>query len=239
MAKTSDVWKAHAHGPIEKLTESLWRVEAGLPGMSLRRVMTLARRADGRVVVHSAIALGEAEMKEVEAWGPPSFLLVPNAYHRLDAPAYKKRYPSITVLAPRGSRKKIEEVVAVDGTYEDFPTDSQVELQRLPGVADIEGTMLVRGSDGVSVVLNDAVFNMDSKKDFLGYVITTLLGSAPGPRVSRLAKLMMVKDKRELRSELERLAELPDLARLIVSHEKVANGKAAASEVLRQAATFL
>jgi len=239
MAKVSDAWNVLPHGPLEKLTERVWRVEGALPGMSLRRVMTLARRADGRVVVHSAIALGDAEMKEIEAWGPPSFLLVPNPVHRLDGPAYRKRYPGIKVLAPRGAREKVEALMPVDGSYEDFPPDSHVELHRLPGVGDLEGLMLVRSNDGVTVVMNDAVFNMDAKKDFLGYVITSLLGSAPGPRVSRLAKLLLVKDKAALRAELERLAALPDLARLIVAHEKVANGRDAAGEALRQAATYL
>ena len=207
--------------------------------MSLKRVMTIAKREDGRLVINSAIALDEAEMKEVEAFGTPAFLLVPNPQHRLDAPAYKRRYPGMKVLVPRGARDKIERVIAVDGTYEDFPPDSRIELHRLPGVGDLEGMMWVRSSDGVSVVLNDAVFNMDAKKDFLGYAITTLLGSAPGPRVSRLAKLAFIKDKPALKAELERLAALPDLARLIVAHEKVANGKSAASEALRQAATYL
>jgi hypothetical protein len=239
MLKTFDEWKVLSHGPIEKLTECLWRVEGALPGMSLRRVMTIAKREDGRLVINSAIALGESEMKEIEAFGTPSFLLVPNPQHRLDAPAYKKRYPGMQVLVPRGARAKIELVVYVDGTFEDFPPDARVELHRLPGVADLEGLMLVRSSDGVTVVLNDAVFNMDPKKDLLGYVITTLLGSAPGPRVSRLAKLAFIKDKPALKAELERLASLPDLSRLIVAHEKVANGKAAASEALRQAATYL
>ncbi len=238
MAKPSDQWKVHDHGPLEKLSENLWRAEGSLPGMSLRRVMTVARRSDGRLVIHSAVALGEAEMQELEAWGTPSFLLIPNAFHRLDAPRFKRRYPALTVLTPRGSRAKVEALIHVDGCYEDFPPDAAVELQTLPGVGELEGVMLVRASDGVSVVLNDIVFNMDKKKDFLGNAILTLFGSAPGPRVSRLARLMMVKDKPVLRRELERLAALPDLARLVVSHEKVATGVAAA-EALREAATYL
>jgi hypothetical protein len=201
--------------------------------------MTVARRADGRLVLHSAIALRDSEMRELEAFGEPSFLLVPNAFHRLDAPAYKKRYPKLTVLTPRGSRRKVGEVVEVNGSYQDFPDDPQVELVSLPGVADVEGAMFVRSSDGLTVVLNDVVFNMDRKKDALGFVITSLLGSAPGPRVSRLAKALMVKDKRALRAELERFAELPDLVRLVVSHEKVASGSLEARGVLRKAATFL
>jgi hypothetical protein len=239
MAKFSDEWKVFEHGPLEKLTDNLWRVQGSLPGMSLKRTMTVARRADGRLVLHSAIALQEAAMQQIEAWGKPSFLLVPNAFHRLDAPAYKKRYPEIAVLTPRGSRSRVAQVVEVTGSYADFPSDAQVELVSLPGVAEVEGAMFVRSADGLTIVLNDVVFNMDHKRDWLGFVITNVLGSAPGPRVSRLAKALMVKDKRALRAELERFAELPDLVRLVVSHEKVASGSPEAREVLRKAATFL
>jgi hypothetical protein len=99
--------------------------------------------------------------------------------------------------------------------------------------------MFVRSDAGLSVVLNDVVMNMDRKRDLLGFVFTTLLGSAPGPRVSRLSKLALVTDKQALRAELERLAALPDLAHLIVSHEKVASGRAEAKAALERAATFL
>jgi hypothetical protein len=206
--------------------------------MSLKRVMTVARLSDGSLVIHSAIALAEEEQRKLEALGTPSVLIVPNRGHRLDAPAYKKRYPALRVFAPRGGRKGVEEVVPVDGTYEDFPGDDTVRLETLKGVAEEEGAMLVRSSDGTTVVLNDVVFNMDRKKDPLGWFFTTVLGSAPGPRVSRLVKLLYVKDRKALRAELERLATIPDLVRLIVAHEKVASGGEAAS-ALRRAATYL
>jgi len=98
--------------------------------------------------------------------------------------------------------------------------------------------MIVESADGVTLVLNDAMFNMDKKSDWLGYLFTTLLGSAPGPRVSRLAKLLFIKDKQALRKDFERFATLPNLQRLIVAHEKVATGPDAAA-ALRQAATYL
>jgi hypothetical protein len=239
MAKFSEEWKVFPHGPVERLADNLWRVQGDLPNIPIKRTMTVARRADGRLVVHSAIALDEPSMKEIEAWGKPSFLLVPNALHRLDAPAYKKRYPEIAVLAPRGSRRKIEQAVQVTGSYDEFPSDSQVELVRLPGVRDREGAMFVRSSDGLTIVLNDVVFNMDHKRSPVAFVITNLMGSAPGPRISRLAKALMVEDKRALRAELTRFADLSDLVRLVVSHEKVAEGSLAARDALRKAATFL
>jgi hypothetical protein len=231
-------WTVLRHGPLERLAENLLWTWGALPGMSLRRTMTVAKRSDGRLVIYNSIALDEAGMKELEALGEPGFLIVPNRMHRLDAPAFKNRYPGLTVLAPRGGRAAIAKVVDVDGAFEDYPADDTVRLEMLQGVADSEGAMLVRSSDGTTVVLNDVMFNMDHKKDLIGRVITTVLGSAPGPRVSRLAKLLLVKDKAALRGDFERFGAIEDLARVIVAHEKVASGDDA-REALRKAATFL
>ena len=239
MAQVTDAWNVLEHGGIQKLTDRLWRVEGMIPGMSLRRVMTLVKLKAGGLLIHSAIALGESELGELEAWGKPELLLIPSGYHRMDAPAYKKRYPALRVYAPSGSRSKVEEVIAVDGGYEDIPKDDVVQAFNVPGTGDREGALLVRSDDGVTVILNDIVMNMDRKRDLLGFLFTTLLGSAPGPRVSRLSKLALVKDKRALRSELLRLAALPDLIRLVVSHEKVSTGQADARAALERAASFL
>jgi hypothetical protein len=239
MPKAFSEWKVLDHGTIVKLADNLWWVWGALPGMSLKRTMTIARLGDGRLVIHNAIALDEASMREIEAWGRPAFLVVPNGGHRLDAPAYKKRYPELQVIAPSGSRARIEEVIAVDATYQDAKIDDgAVRFETLSGVGETEGAMIVRSEDGVTVVLNDAVFNMDTKRDPLGWLFTTVLGSAPGPRVSRLAKLMFVKDPKALRADIERFAELPGLERLVVAHEKVAHGPDA-PEALRRAAAYL
>ena len=238
-AKVSDAWNVLEHGPVERVNERLWRVEGALPRMSLRRVMTIARRENGGLVLHSPIALRAAVLAELEAWGTPEVLVVPSAYHRLDAPAYKKRYPALRVYAPRAAIGKVRDVVSVDGSYEDYPADAVVELRALPGVADREGVMLVRHEGRLSLVLNDVVMNMDRKRDVLGFLFTTILGSAPGPRISRLSKLALVADRGALRVELQRLARLPELENLIVAHEKIARGNVAARDALEKAASFL
>lgn len=238
MAKAFGQWKVLKHGPIERLAENLWRVSGSVPGMSLRRTMTAVRLANGRLVLHNAIALHENEMKQVESWGKLAYLVVPNGIHRLDAPAYKKRFPGLVVLAPRGARDKVQEVVTVDAVYEDFPEDETLRFEPLHGIDDVEGAMFVQSPDGVTIVLSDIVFNMDRKRDPLGFFFTTLLGSAPGPRISRLARWKMVKDAAALKEDLTRFAATPRLTRLIVAHEKVASGPAAAA-ALAAAARYL
>jgi len=238
MATADDTWKVLTHGPLLELSDNLLWAQGSLPGMSLKRSMVVARLNDGQLVIHSGIALDEAGMAVLERFGTPAFLIVPNGGHRLDAPAYKKRYPALRVFVPKGSRERIRQVVSVDGTYEEFPPTDAVRFETLHGVNEAEGAMFVHSNDGTSVVLNDCMFNMDKKKDPLGWFFTTLLGSAPGPRVSRLAKLVYVKDKKALRADFERLAELPRLVRVIVAHEKVASGPEARASLL-EAATYL
>ena len=253
MARSNKEWRVEPHAPIQKLAENLWRVSGSLPHVTLRRTMTLVRLGDGpadgasaaspalgpRVLVHSAIALDEPAMRQIEAWGTPAFLVVPNGLHRLDAAAYKARYPAMRVFAPKGARAKVEEVVPVDATLDMFPHDPHVRFETLAGIGESEAAMIVRSQDGVSIVFGgDVVFNMDRKRDPIGFFVTTLCGSAPGPRVSRLYKRLHVTDKAALRSDLERLAMTEDLVRLVVAHENVATGPDAAA-ALRKAATYL
>ena len=238
MPKAFEAWQVLAHEPLLKLSDNLLWARGSIPHMSLKRTMLVVRLADGQLLIHNGIALDERSMAEIEQFGTPAFLIVPSGGHRLDAPAYKRRYPALRVFAPRGARDKVQQVIAVDGSYEDFPSNPVVRFETVHGVNDSEGALIVQSSDGVSVVLNDCVFNMDTKTDFLGWLITSVFGSAPGPRVSRLMKWLIIKDKAALRADLERFAALPNLTRLIVAHEKVATGSEARAALL-EAASYL
>jgi hypothetical protein len=221
MAKVNRSWDVLPHLPIEKLETNLWRAQGSLRAMRLKRVMTLVRLFDGRLLVHSAIALDDDSMAAIEAWGTPSILLVPNAYHRLDAPAWVQRYPGIGVWCPPGGRKKIEEVVPVSGDYGDLELDDTVTVEILDGVAGAEGVLTVRSRSGATLVFNDAVFNMPHGRGVPGLVFRYLTRSTGGPRVSRLFRWMAVKDRSAFASHLERLADTPDLVRIIVSHHRM------------------
>ncbi len=220
MTKANASWTVIGHRPIEKLSSRVWRIEGDLPGMPLKRVMTVVRMSDGRLIVHNAIALEDGAMREVEAWGPIAFVLVPNGYHRLDAPAFHARYPSARFLCPPGSRRRVAEVVPDVGLYAELPPDPSVSLGVLDGVAEAEGFLRVEDETGVTLVLNDAVFNMPHMPGAQGWVLKNVTASSGGPRVSRLGRLFLVKDKAAFVAHLERLAATERLTRVIVSHHQ-------------------
>ncbi len=224
------------HGPIERLAENFWRVRGELARMPIGRVMTLARRSDGTVVIHNAIALEEAMMAEIEAWGRPATILVPNRFHRLDAPAFAARYPDARVLCPAGAREKVASVVRVDGDFADLPADADVSLAHLDGTRDREGVLEVRSADGTSIVVNDVLFNLPPMPGLRG-LIFRLDGAVGRLRVARLSRLLLVGDRAAFRAHLERLAARPDLRRIVVSHGNMVTDDPSAA--LRAAAAEL
>jgi hypothetical protein len=219
MAKAWDQWKVLQHGALEQLADNLWRVEGALPGMPLRRVMTVVRRED-ELVVHNAVCLDDSSMKRLDQAGVVTAILVPNGWHRLDARVWKQRYPSAKFYCPAGSRARVEQVVEVDGTYDSFPGSDDLRLEHLEGVRRAEGVMRVRSEDGITLVFNDVLFNMPHLPGLQGLVMR-LMGSSGGLRVTRFSRLMMVKDRGALRAHLQRLAAEPELRRIIVSHHEM------------------
>jgi hypothetical protein len=236
MPKPYDTWTVTAHGPIEKVSERHWRVEARFPGAPFPRSMQLIRLGGDRLVIHNAIALGEAEMKEIEAWATPAFLVVPGSGHRLDARIFKKRYPDLKVVALRGSRQKVEEVVKVDTTEGDFG-DSGVSYEAFAGLGDAEGGLTVKSDAGTTLVVSDVLMNMRSLPGIAGFMMGVAGFTSSAPKVTFPARIAVVKDRKALRAELEKRAETPGLARVEVGHGAPITDNPAAA--IRRAASEL
>jgi hypothetical protein len=236
MAKALETWTVNPHGPIEKITENLWRVEQRMPGTPITRTMIVVRLSDGRLVIHNGIALGDAEMKEIEAWGTPALLIVPNKGHRSDAAIYKKRYPALRVIAPPGGKAKIEEVVAVDATEVDFGDDA-VRYEILEGMDRNEGVLQVRSEAGTTLVFTDCIMNMQKLPGFSGFMMGLFGFTSPKPQVSGPTRFFFVKDKKALRADLEKRAATPGLSRIEMAHGTPVTNSAA--EALREAAAGL
>jgi hypothetical protein len=231
MPKPYETWTVLPHRPIEKLSSNLWRVEGDLPGGNGTRVMTLVKLPSGGLVVHNAIAIEEDQMKEIEAFGKPEVLIVPNGFHRLDAKVFKQRYPDVRVLAPAGARKKVAQVVPVDGTFDDGPQSGGVRMYHLEGCKQHEGVVEVKSDSGTTLVLNDAINNIPK----LGGMIGVMLAPTGQVSVPRIYRWFFVKNKKEFCDGIEKLAATPGLERVIVSHGKMLTDKPA--EQLKSALT--
>jgi len=216
-------WSVLPHGPIEKVAENLWRVE-GRMSESNRRVMILVRLSDGRIVIHNAIALDDAAMKEIDEWGEVSTILVPNGLHRRDAFVMQQRYPKAKVYAPSGAVAAASKATPCTGTYADVAVDASLSMRDLEGVGHREGVMLVRSDDGVSAVFCDTLLNIP-KQNFLLEMFLNPTGVLAVPRMTRV---WFAKNLAELRADLERLSQHDGLVRIIPGHGAIVATDAAA-----------
>ena len=210
------------HHPIVELSENLWTVEADLARVPIRRRMCAVKLSSGDLVIHSAIVLSDDGMAALEAWGRPAYLVVPNGYHRMDAPKYKERYPDMVVVCPPETRDRVEKVVNVDGGFDRIPDDPALAVTRIEGGKIGEAALLVTSQDGVTAIFCDAVFNVSepTRKGPAGWMLK-LLGSTGGPKVTRIAKLAVVADRVTFAASLRAIAATPDLVRVVPGHGDV------------------
>ena len=228
-------WTVVGHDPILTLEDNLWAVDGEVPGLPLRRRMTILRLPDGRLALHNAIPLEEKEQARLESFGTPAFLVVPNGFHRLDFHAYKQRYPSLKVLAPAQAahRAKVAAVVPVDGALGDLPG---VRVEALEG-SKLESVLIAESDGRLSLIVGDTIMNNPDRLPGWKGALFGLIGSTGGAKVTPLARLALVADRKKLRAHLERLAALPGLRRIVPSHGAIID--VGAGEVLRRVAAAL
>ena len=238
MTQPFQAWTVLPHGKLVAVDTDILTVvgEIHMPLMDLPRRMTVVRLADARLVVFSAIALGPDEMKALEDYGRPAYLIVPNDHHRLDAKPWKDRYPEIEVVAPEGARAKVEEVVPVDTVAPRFK-DPNVEFLTVPGTRGCEAALVVRTPRGTTLVLNDVVGNIRDAAGFSGWLLHLAGFAGKHAQVPAVVKLAVIEDQRALRAQLLQWAEIDTLVRILVSHGAPIEDQP--REVLRELAASL
>jgi hypothetical protein len=238
MPGTFKEWTVLPHGKLTKIDDDVLTVVGSLPmpmGEFPRR-MTVVRLRDGRLVVFSAIALDEPEMRVLEDWGRLSFMVVPNERHRKDARIWKDRYPSLRVIAPEGARAKVEEVVPVDATSDELG-DPDVQLVTVPGTERREAALVVRRPTGTTLVLNEIIWNVEDHPGVGGFLFRLVGFTGHAPKIPTFVALKSITDKPALKAQLEAWAGLDNLQRILVSHGGIIDANPAA--VLRGLAASL
>jgi hypothetical protein len=221
MPTTPRPWTVMPHGEIERLEENLWTVSSGVPGIpGLRRRMAIVRRSDGGLLFFNGVPVDDAALAALRALGTPAFLVVPQRSHTLDVHAFRERL-GVRVLAPGRDRERIAEIVQVDGAFEDLPPDPAVEVVTVAGFKTGEGMAVVRSGGRTSLLVADVVLNVPNGPGFPGFLFRVLGMTGDRPSLPIPIRLRVLRDRNALRAQLEGLARLPGLARIVPSHGAV------------------
>lgn len=230
MALQQQAWKVHPHGHLEAVSADVLTVTGtiNMPAGKLPRRMTVVRVAGQKLIIFSAISLEESEMRRLEEFGQPAFMIVPNDHHRMDARSWRDRYPGIQVISPAGARAKVERVVPVDSTLGDFG-DPSVIFMSVPGTEEREAALEVHRQDGMTLVLNDLIGNIRNTSGVSGWLLRMMGFAGDEPHIPSPVRRAVIRNRNLVRQQLLRWAELPVLRRILVSHGEVIEEQPAAA----------
>lgn len=228
-------YRIYPHGKPERVAEGIHVVKGGLP-FPMYRNMVAIRLASGELLLHSVVALDEAGMAALEAIGKPTYAIVPSSGHNMDIGFYARRYPDLKVLCPAVHRAATETKAAVAGTVEDVLPTLGFILHTVPGLKDAEYfyEWPIPGA-GQMLMGNDALAGETAtdRRNPLS-ILTRHLGAKGRLGISRINRWFFIDDLEALKEAVARLAEVPELELVTVSHGDPVTSDAAGA--LREAA---
>lgn len=208
--------KVHPHGELIKLNERLWYVTGSLPHGNVPRNMVIYRLDSRGLLIHSAVALKEEYMQQVEELGKPEYMIVPNKFHKVDAPLFKKRYPDIKVICPSTVKANVEKKIPVDFLVENVADEIGIEYHTATGFRPGDFAYELDVAGGKALVFCDLLFNMQHLKGIDGWILKQI-GSTGFFGPTWLEKLLM-KDKMAIKQLFLNLSEITDLKAILVAH---------------------
>ena len=236
MAKAKRPWVVNPHGEIQKIEDNLWAVENFVPGAKFKRRMCIIKRSDGTLLFFHAIPLEDSALAEVKAWGRPAYLVVGHDQHMIDAEAFREKL-ELRVFGPKECGAKMRERAHITGILEDVPPDPTISIESVPGVKHGEPIITVKSGGGsrASLLFSDVIQN--NPKEALPLIFRLLGFGGDGPKVVPAFRLLFMKDRAAVKNHLLKMAETPNLARLVPMHGTIV--ESGARDALKAAAERL
>ena len=225
-------WTVFHPGPLRERRPGVWTVDDQVPGLrGLDRRMTVVRRDDGSLVFFNAVPVPDETLAQLRALGSPRALVVPNRYHALDAASFAARL-GLETFAPRPAVEALADRMTCRPPAQ-FPAGDDVRLVTVDGFRTEEVVLQARDT----LVVGDLFTNVPHAPGVRGWVFRLLGFSGPAPRLPFPVRKRVGRDLKAVAALLERLADDPQLTRLIPSHGGVVEDGARAA--LRQVAQQL
>jgi hypothetical protein len=204
------------------VADRIWSLERPVwfSGARLRTRSTVVRLEDGSLLLHTPPPPSDALAEQLRALGPVRWLMVPNCWHHLGAPAAAARFPEAKVVGPRSALERNEALRLDVDLHDPELTAHLPEFEALPlrGVPFWDETVLYH-RPSQTLLGADVVCSADAKDHWTWRCGARLTGCYERVRVPPDARKKIV-DKsaaaRSLHAMLERPAE-----RLIIGHGEI------------------
>ncbi|HET6583955.1 MAG TPA: DUF4336 domain-containing protein [Nannocystaceae bacterium] len=222
---------------LERLDDALWVAAAPQTflGMHLGTRMTIVRRDDGGLVVHSPIALDDRLRGEVDALGPVRCVIAPSLFHHLYVGEWIAAFPDVRLVGPKKLADKREDL-KLDATLAETPDPAwQGTLDQVR----IRGCMLQETvffhPPSRTLISADLIENFESSPHWPTRMYLKMSGVHGKPGVSRPVRWTF-RDHEQAKLAIERVL-LWDFQRLVLAHGNVI--EAHGPQVVRESYAWL
>lgn len=199
-----------------KIAENLWEVR-GSWSNKLGRRMTIIRIEGKKLIVHSAIALEEAELAWLKGLGELVAIVAPNTFHCSEAAWMKEKFPAAELYVPAEKLKEFERFSAKD-VNQDFPLVAEFVCVPMKGSKMQEAAFIHLPSR--TLILCDLAFHMGEVFTGIGKIFAkwNRIHGRFGP--SKLTKVLFTSNRDALLASYEKLLAF-DFDRVVVNHGEV------------------
>jgi hypothetical protein len=209
--------------PVE-LLPSLWVID-GTWSNALARRMTVIRLRNNEVWIHNPMELEAKELSWLSSLGFVRAIVAPNAFHVSDLLWMSERFPQAQIICPLSFAKNHPEINARIWFTTDvahITADRELEFFPVPGVR-FEETVLFHTMSRTLIVC-DLMMNMPPAETFWTKTFYKMnnMGDCCAP--TRTLRWIFTKDRKELLSFIEQIAEL-NPKRIVVNHGEIFEGE--------------
>jgi hypothetical protein len=207
---------------LRRLAEDLWVAKRPQTfyGLPVGTRMTVIRLTNGRLLLHSAVALDPALRAELDAVGRVCFAVAPNRLHHLHAGDVARVYPGTRLWVAPGLPQKRPDLVFEAVLDDEAPEEwrGQVDQVFFRG-RPYENEVAFFHRSSRTLVLCDLAFNFGPRTPAPTRLLMKLLRSYGRLGPSKLDPLL-IRDRAAARESLERIFAW-DFDRVIVAHGDV------------------
>jgi hypothetical protein len=199
--------------------DSIWVTERPIwfSGVRLRSRTTVVRLSGGALWVHSPCPPTDEICAALDALGEVRWIVVPNRFHHLQAPATAARYPKALVVGPKSAQARNPHVTLALGADEPAYIRATPELTsiQLRGVPFLDETVFFHPASG-SLIAADLVMSAGARDHWSWRIAARICGCYEKIRTPPDVR-MHARSSTALAESIAQMRALP-LERILVAH---------------------
>ncbi|HTU63264.1 MAG TPA: DUF4336 domain-containing protein [Polyangiales bacterium] len=199
--------------------DSIWVSERPLwfSGVRLRSRTTVVRLSNGALWVHSPRAPTDEVCAALDALGEVRWIVVPNQFHHLQAPATAARYPNAVVVGPKSAKARNPQLSLSASVDDAAYVSATAEITSIPlaGVPFLDETVFFHQASG-SLIAADLLMSACARDHWTWRIAARIwgryekVGTPPDVRMKTRASTALAESIAKMRA-------LP-LQRILVAH---------------------